>query len=548
MGAVYRAKHRTLGRPAAVKVLLPQFSVNPDIVSRFFNEAKAATAIQHPGIVEVYDYGSMPDGAAYIAMELLRGESLAHRIRRGLDVDHALSLTRSICSALQAAHERGIVHRDLKPDNVFIIPDPDVPGGERTKLLDFGIAKLVDDVGGMAQKTRTGSIMGTPAYMAPEQCRGVPVDSRADLYALGCMLFEMVVGSPPFRGDGVGDLLAAHMLQQPPPLPPAVHVERPGLADVVERLLAKQPDARYASAADVVAAIVDVEDGNVSAPPAPAQLGSPMTAMMARLGAAPRAGGESRKAIVVTGVGLVGAVVGYFVWCSSPSYQRQDDPERDPAAPAIIPARLLSPAETTEIGASVKKLADTLDDDEYALSLAITPDALARVLPSATGCEPHRFSTFHVFATGKPIHDAVVDSARSRLTVIAADVKSGTASRAELETVRGLLAKRDELDLFIGTTQKASFYAPNHSFTPGVVSGTAYVYSHDTKRMVCVARLDVESSDKVVYRTGPPAPGEHPTLVEQYQTPDNPDDAIERDFQRKLATAMAELRVVQAAP
>jgi len=191
MGQVYLARHTLLGRPAAVKMLLPVFSQDPEQVARFFNEARAATAVRHAGIVEIYDFGFHTDGCAYIAMEFLEGESLASRLARGrAPVTSALAVARQIANVLASAHAKGIVHRDLKPDNVFLVPDSELPSGERVKVLDFGIAKLTADVG-QAHMTRTGSIMGTPSYMAPEQCRGVPVDQRADLYSLGCILFEI---------------------------------------------------------------------------------------------------------------------------------------------------------------------------------------------------------------------------------------------------------------------------------------------------------------------------------------------------------------------
>jgi serine/threonine-protein kinase len=181
MGAVYLGMHSILGRPAAIKVLLPELSQQRDIVGRLFNEARAATAIRHPGIVEVYDFGFLPDGSAYIAMEFLEGETLASRLRRQgrLSVAVAIQCGRQIAAALHAAHGKGITHRDLKPDNVFLVADPEI--GERVKLLDFGIAKLTaEDPGGT--HTRTGMVMGTPVYMSPEQCRGAStLDSRSDL-------------------------------------------------------------------------------------------------------------------------------------------------------------------------------------------------------------------------------------------------------------------------------------------------------------------------------------------------------------------------------
>lgn len=255
MGAVYAAEHSLLGRPAAVKVLLPELSHNQEIVTRFFNEAKASTAIRHPGIVEIYDFGWNQDGSAYIAMEFLQGESLASRLGRGrVGAANALAIARQIAGALSAAHRKGIVHRDLKPDNAYLVPDPEVPSGERIKLLDFGIAKLAGDQS-MSQKTRTGSLMGTPTYMAPEQCRGVAVDARADLYSLGCIIFEMVTGRPPFIGEGVGDVLAAHIHVAPVALSTLASDVTPATEQIVQRLLAKDPAHRFQTADEVIHAI-----------------------------------------------------------------------------------------------------------------------------------------------------------------------------------------------------------------------------------------------------------------------------------------------------
>jgi hypothetical protein len=258
MGAVYVAEHALLGRQAAVKVLLPELCKNPDVVARFFHEAKAATAIRHPSIVEVFDFGYMPDGAAYIVMELLEGESLSSRLRRvgRLPVPHAISMTRQIANALAAAHARKIVHRDLKPDNIHIVVDPEVAGGERIKLLDFGIAKLAVDLAatGIA-RTSTGMLMGTPIYMSPEQCRSAgQVDHRSDLYSLGCILHEMLTGAPPFMGEGAGDLIAKHIMVAPPPPSSLVAGVPPDVDALVARLLQKSPNDRLQSAADLAAA------------------------------------------------------------------------------------------------------------------------------------------------------------------------------------------------------------------------------------------------------------------------------------------------------
>jgi serine/threonine-protein kinase len=256
MGAVYRAEHPLLGKPAAVKVLLPELSNDRDLVSRFFTEARSATSVRHPGIVEIYDFGYLPSGAAYLIMELLDGEPLsAVLVARGrLTEQEALLYTRGIASALAAAHVQGIVHRDLKPDNIFLVRDPDMAGGLRPKILDFGIAKVAEAqrVGGATSKTRTGTVLGTPTYMSPEQCRGVgEIDHRSDLYSIGCILYEMLVGWPPFNSEGIGELLAMHQFMAPQ-APGAAGVVVSGVAErIVLQLLQKRPEDRVQSAADL---------------------------------------------------------------------------------------------------------------------------------------------------------------------------------------------------------------------------------------------------------------------------------------------------------
>lgn len=248
MGAVYLAEHLLIGRKTAVKVLLPQLSGNPELVSRFFNEARSTAMIRHPGLVEVFDFGHLPDGSAYIVMEYLEGETLARRLEREEVFPLAMvwSVGRQIASAVHAAHCKRIVHRDLKPDNVFLLPDPEQPQGVRVKVLDFGIAKLTEDETGQTNSmTRTGAVMGTPTYMSPEQCRGAgQVDRRADIYSLGCMLYEMVCGQPPFVREGVGELIAAHITESPP-LPSSLEASvSPTLESMILDMLAKDPAAR----------------------------------------------------------------------------------------------------------------------------------------------------------------------------------------------------------------------------------------------------------------------------------------------------------------
>ncbi len=256
MGTVYLGEHVLLGRRAAIKTLLPSLSTYRELVDRFFNEARAISSISDPGVVSVFDFGYHVDGTAYIVMEFLEGESLADRLDRleRLRLVDALRLARQLSSSLAAAHERGIVHRDLKPGNVFLVRDPEVTGGERTKILDFGICKLDDPDG--PTTTQTGAMLGTPVYMSPEQCRGAGgVDHRSDIYALGCVLFHMTTGRPPFDVEGVGDYIAAH-LKEPPPIPSSIVPELPPAVDaLLLQCLAKDPELRLSSMTEVQEAI-----------------------------------------------------------------------------------------------------------------------------------------------------------------------------------------------------------------------------------------------------------------------------------------------------
>jgi serine/threonine-protein kinase len=257
MGAVYVAEHTLIGRQAAIKVLQREMSHRQDLVTRFFNEARAATAVKHPGIVEIYDFGYHTDGSAYIVMEYLEGETLSARLRRTgpLPAARAAALGRQVAGALGAAHAKGIVHRDLKPDNIFIVRDPDITDGERTKILDFGIAKLAAGDQPGISRTRTGTVMGTPAYMSPEQSKGAGnVDARTDLYALGCILFEMVCGRPPFVAEGGGEVMAQH-IYAPVPAPSSIAPVAPQLEQFLLRALAKDPAHRFQSAEEMSAAL-----------------------------------------------------------------------------------------------------------------------------------------------------------------------------------------------------------------------------------------------------------------------------------------------------
>jgi serine/threonine protein kinase len=254
MGAVWLAEHTLLGRRVAIKFLHAEISQHAAIVERFFAEARAATRIADPGIVVIFDFGWHTDHSAYIVMEHLNGESVAARLRNGrFRVGDAVRVVQQSAMAMAVAHASGIIHRDLKPDNIFLVPDPAVAGGERIKILDFGIAKLVGDEHGNPTRTRTGAIMGTPTYMSPEQCRGAgDIDHRTDIYALGCVLFHLLCGRVPFVATTPGDMIAAHLRE--PPIPPSALAPEvpPGIDAIVMRCLAKVADDRYATMTELV--------------------------------------------------------------------------------------------------------------------------------------------------------------------------------------------------------------------------------------------------------------------------------------------------------
>jgi serine/threonine protein kinase len=251
MGRVYLAEHSLIGRKAAIKVLNPDIASDPEVVSRFFTEARAVNDIRHPNIVEVTDFGQF--GALYcIIMEFLEGETLASRIARirTFDEPSVVRIMKQCTSALGAAHEQGLVHRDLKPENIFLRAHPDYP--DFVKLLDFGIAKLLGPDTSVGHHTKTGSVLGTPSYMSPEQCLGeADLDIRSDVYSLGIVIYQMLTGMLPFTGDTLGRLIVCHVSE--PPVPPSVvnaSVSR-AMNDVVLRAMQKRPKDRFQNARDM---------------------------------------------------------------------------------------------------------------------------------------------------------------------------------------------------------------------------------------------------------------------------------------------------------
>ena len=247
MGTVFEASHDTLNQRVAIKVMHAKLMADKESVRRFLNEAKTTSLVHHVGLVRVYDFGQLDDGSAYMMMEFLEGESLRARLAKvgKMAGGAALRITRQIAAALAAAHDKNVVHRDLKPENVLMVPDPETPSGERAKVLDFGIAKVLEPENGQVLKTTTGAIVGTPTYMSPEQCRGIGMTSdRSDVYSLGCMLYQMLAGRPPFEGDGSGDLIAKHIVEKPQALRELLPNVAPEIETLVHNMLEKKPEAR----------------------------------------------------------------------------------------------------------------------------------------------------------------------------------------------------------------------------------------------------------------------------------------------------------------
>jgi len=261
MGAVYRARDPELGREVALKVLLPELATDPKAKARFLREARAQARVEHDHIVPIHDVGET-GGFAYLVMPLLKGQSLRDALKKNArpPVSEVVRIGREIAEGLAAAHAAGLIHRDIKPGNIWLEGDR-----RRVKILDFGLARATGDAPDehaaarpklvSGDLTAAGGIVGTPPYMSPEQARGLPTDARSDVFSLGTVLYELLAGRKPFTGPSAFDIMAAVASDEPVPLPRLVPDLPPALADLVARMLAKDPAARTQSCAEVAAAL-----------------------------------------------------------------------------------------------------------------------------------------------------------------------------------------------------------------------------------------------------------------------------------------------------
>jgi eukaryotic-like serine/threonine-protein kinase len=398
MGIVYVAEHPQISRRVAVKVLHPGNDRAPELVHRFFTEARAASEIRNEHIVDVLDFGQLPDGSPYLVMEWLEGQSLAALLRDApvLAPVRAARIVRGVTQALRAAHGKGVVHRDLKPDNVFLVPrdsDPDF-----VKVLDFGIAKLVAAGASSTFQTQTGAIMGTPAYMSPEQCRGAKeIDHRSDIYSVGVMAYQMVTGRLPFAADSLGELLFKH-LGETPLSPEAIVPSLPaGLGAILERALAKEPDKRptlaeLAAAMDAVETGADPARGDAKAVEGTAATQAQFPVSSTTLGGSARELGIERRVPTVappprkSGGIVIAAVVGGLA-VGAIAYVVSRTTARAPAAPLVAPvaAPAVAPVPAPPVAAPAP---------------AVTPPEVPKEAPAVAPVESHAHATKHHGAAG----------------------------------------------------------------------------------------------------------------------------------------------------
>lgn len=349
MGAVYRGRHVALERDVAIKFILPHVASDAAAVERFLREARLAARINHPNVVHVYDTGVDEQGRPYIVMELLSGEPLKERLMRGpMTEADCVEIGKQVLSALDKAHSMSVIHRDIKPGNIFLCDD------RLAKILDFGVAKGLD----AGNVTLAGKTVGSPAYMSPEQAEGNSVDWRTDLYSIGIVMYEMLMGRVPFTGENSFAIMQKHLSTPPPPLPSTVNSQ---LRAIIEKALAKNPDKRYANAAEMRAALEKVPARNVivaaPAPDAPSAHNTPPPANSPTVSGEPVSTKRS-SALPFVLVGILALLVGGGIYAVPKLMKGQDGP------PGPFPATGTTTSTGTNTGTTSSGSSDSITTEE----------------------------------------------------------------------------------------------------------------------------------------------------------------------------------------
>jgi serine/threonine-protein kinase len=387
MGKVYRARHRGLDKMVAIKVLHPEAVASPSIAGRFKAEARAASKLDHPNSLQILDFGEDgPDKLLYLAMEILEGDTLQSLLQRErrLTPQRAAWIMGQVCSALAAAHDRGVVHRDVKPANVMLTVKRGDEGlvSDWVKVCDFGLAKLLDsgsESSSSGPLTQQGMVLGTPAYMSPEQAKGETVDHRSDVYSCGVILYRMLSGQKPFSGDSAWAVSLKQIAEAPPPIRSIAPEISEALAAVVHRAMEKDPNARFQSARELKAQLaeaagveLDSHDGSVSAfreatvelDPTYVQRPEPSLELSAALGKR-----ERKRSLAVAGAlffALAGAVA--FFSTRTPSME---------AAPLPLEPPKVEPPPIAQVAIRIAGAPDGARVLANGVLLGVLPDELA---------------------------------------------------------------------------------------------------------------------------------------------------------------------------
>ncbi len=258
---VYKAKHLLMNKMVAIKMLLPESAANAGLIERFRREAQAASSLSHPNIISIFDLGISPDKTPFMVMDYLEGKSLEQRIESGQPVsfEEFLQIMTQVCLALEVAHEANIIHRDIKPSNIMLVKTKTQT--DFVKVVDFGLAKIMDDGTDSHKLTKSGEVFGTLMYMSPEQCLGHPLDHRTDIYSMGCLMYETITGSPVHRGASAFELMSKHVHLPPTSIAEvAPHVQcPPELEPIILKALAKNREERYQTITELLHALTRLQ-------------------------------------------------------------------------------------------------------------------------------------------------------------------------------------------------------------------------------------------------------------------------------------------------